>query len=283
MRNGLLRVEFYETYYYANLIQNVLSNPFAYIRSLHEWGEGEEHELFAPSFPKLSRLHTFISFVIYSVVREDINPREINAIIKDKHHQLWLDRALRYYRLGCPGFRRWLREEGRKLGTITEDDVHDYYLEQVLAGDFEDLLEQMSQEVFYILFSNRGLLRDFNAYCACRVRGLILEECPNEYKGLIRRDGVLRRAHIPEWARRAVFFRDRGACAACNIDISGLISARNEKNFDHIIPLKEGGLNDVTNLQLLCDKCNSGKGGKLHGVSAYYERWYPPDSGNGVS
>jgi 5-methylcytosine-specific restriction endonuclease McrA len=45
-------------------------------------------------------------------------------------------------------------------------------------------------------------------------------------------------------------------------------------DFDHIVPLALGGLNDVTNLQLLCKGCNGTKGGRRRAASNHYRRWY---------
>ena len=45
-------------------------------------------------------------------------------------------------------------------------------------------------------------------------------------------------------------------------------------NFDHIIPLALGGINDVTNIQLLCESCNKSKGANKISTSTKYERWY---------
>ena len=37
---------------------------------------------------------------------------------------------------------------------------------------------------------------------------------------------------------------------------------------------KLGGINDVTNIQLLCEACNLSKGKKALPVSNLYEPWY---------
>jgi 5-methylcytosine-specific restriction endonuclease McrA len=71
--------------------------------------------------------------------------------------------------------------------------------------------------------------------------------------------GRLKRKPPPPWARRAVFFREHGRCAACCRDLTGLLDALSASHFDHIVPLAHGGLNDVSNLQLLCQRCNGRK------------------------
>jgi len=47
-----------------------------------------------------------------------------------------------------------------------------------------------------------------------------------------------------------------------NKDLSGLLDVAEDKEvqYDHIVPLENGGLNDISNLQLLCADCNLRKG-----------------------
>jgi len=63
-------------------------------------------------------------------------------------------------------------------------------------------------------------------------------------------------------------------CVKCNIDLTRLINRQAKLHFDHIIPLHLGGMNCITNLQLLCEKCNLGKGGRESYTSHGYENWY---------
>ncbi len=46
-------------------------------------------------------------------------------------------------------------------------------------------------------------------------------------------------------------------------------------NFDHMIPLAVGGLNDITNLQLLCRECNAAKSDQCLDAGETYRRWFP--------
>lgn len=84
------------------------------------------------------------------------------------------------------------------------------------------------------------------------------------------------------WAQRAVFFRDRGKCVLCDSDVSGLVSLDNIENYDHIVPLSRWGLNDITNLQLLCVPCNQHE--KRDGAvitSGRYQSWYSTEAREG--
>jgi 5-methylcytosine-specific restriction endonuclease McrA len=93
------------------------------------------------------------------------------------------------------------------------------------------------------------------------------------------RAGVLKRVSIPDWVRRAVFFRDRGLCVLCHRDLTGIVNIWSNDKFDHIVPLAAGGLNDVSNIQLLCRECNSKKHAGTPVTSNRYEAWYPEDEG----
>ena len=63
------------------------------------------------------------------------------------------------------------------------------------------------------------------------------------------------REQIPEEVRMYVWRRDNGRCVKCNND--------KDLEFDHIIPISEGGSNTERNIQLLCSKCNKEKSNKI--------------------
>lgn len=73
----------------------------------------------------------------------------------------------------------------------------------------------------------------------------------------------IKRGYFPIWLKNAVFFRDKGTCsnAECRCDLSNLIRTQNTIHIDHIIPLDLYGTNDSSNFQLLCETCNTSKGG----------------------
>ena len=63
------------------------------------------------------------------------------------------------------------------------------------------------------------------------------------------------RERIPENVRRAVWRRDQGKCARCG--------GRDKIEYDHIIPISEGGGNTARNIELLCQQCNRSKGANI--------------------
>lgn len=274
MREELVEMAYFETYYYANIVHSVLDSPMGYLRNLNNWHEDREAGLFLQPFPKWSVLHEFAQFIIEELMYERIGDVASTAALSNSRSQLWVDQALKHHGIQIPGFQNWLKEKSVLLEGATEDHIFDYHQDLRLTGELDELLTQLSNEVFFILFGNRALLAKLNAYVSGVVQGIEKADLEPEHSALLVRDGVPTRAHIPEWVRRAVFFRDRGMCASCNKDLSGLVTIATPKHFDHIVPLAEGGINDVTNMQLLCDACNLAKGRKLVKTSSRYEAWY---------
>ena len=63
------------------------------------------------------------------------------------------------------------------------------------------------------------------------------------------------RKSIPEAVRVFVWRRDEGKCTRC--------ASRKNLEFDHIIPLVEGGSDTSRNIELLCEACNRSKGSRI--------------------
>lgn len=57
--------------------------------------------------------------------------------------------------------------------------------------------------------------------------------------------------YIPDTTKKIVYTRDGGSCKCCG-------SSENLE-YDHIIPYSCGGSSEVSNIQLLCKKCNRSK------------------------
>ncbi len=133
---------------------------------------------------------------------------------------------------------------------------------------FELLSEKLCEDVFYILFSNRILLQQFN---------IIISKDFDKFnfsKNELTINGKLKRVSIPKWVRKAVYHRDKGRCVICTTDLSGVINTLETENFDHIVPLDLFGVNDPTNIQLLCKKCNLEKLNRNTNSSSIYEHWF---------
>lgn len=63
------------------------------------------------------------------------------------------------------------------------------------------------------------------------------------------------RRKIADDVKIAVWNRDKGACVECG--------STDEIQYDHIIPFSQGGSDAISNLQILCGRCNRIKGSSL--------------------
>jgi len=148
------------------------------------------------------------------------------------------------------------------------------YLEFLEFSNFYiKLKKQMIEEAFFILFLNRKFLREFNLNISGIFEISDVDEI-NDDTLIKQKNLTLKRKDIPKWAEKAVFYRDRGICTYCKKDLSGIMNISNRYHIDHIVPLSKYGLNDISNLQLLCEFCNTSKGSKHTEISTDYERWY---------
>lgn len=288
MKKSLLNARFYETYYFANVVRNILHDQFSFIRNLHDfYGDGRESG-FASPFPRYSAFHQFLEFVIDDLICEEMAEVDLDerraqierykglpaAALGIEPPKLPIEHALAYHSIKFDSFTKWLDENGKDFSKADDDDAAEYLNELRLTGPFDDLLTQSVREAFFVLFGNRSLLLLFNDMMARQIHELKLDEIPDEQRVYFEKDGVLKRTRIPEWVQRAIFYRDRGRCVACQCDLSGLLSVWSEEHFDHMVPLASGGLNDITNLQLLCASCNLKKADRHVQTSDAYEEWY---------
>lgn len=65
------------------------------------------------------------------------------------------------------------------------------------------------------------------------------------------------RKNWPARVKEILVARDRGKCAQCGTDITQELHG--DQHIDHMIPIVQGGCNDLVNLQLLCASCNRKK------------------------
>ena len=74
-------------------------------------------------------------------------------------------------------------------------------------------------------------------------------------------------------SKRVVYFiwRNPWMSAGGDTFINNMIE---KINFDHIIPLSKFGVNDPTNIQLLCNNCNSKKLNRNTEFGTKYQEWF---------
>ncbi|EGQ7649814.1 HNH endonuclease [Vibrio parahaemolyticus] len=137
-------------------------------------------------------------------------------------------------------------------------DDYTHYLVKKLE---KYVFDKLADEVFTILYQDREFLRAFNQRAASYVSTLKWDD--RKHRKYLQKDGVFIRCNRwPKWVRDGVFFRDKGRCAICHRDLTGLYGTGKKLAIDHIVPLANGGINDPTNLQILCQICNSKKGAR---------------------
>jgi hypothetical protein len=275
MKITTIDIGYYNTYYFANLVDDLLLNRWGYLRALDELFRDEGYLTFIKPFPKYSALHKFTEFIVEMVFDEGMDSEHIKSTMQSGEPQLLINHAYNFYNIEHTTFSGWLSGHETAITQPIEDQLYDYYLNLHLEQPYEDLMKQITDEVFFIMFMNRQVLLNLNNLVSSYISDIIADSDLDEDLRYFERDGVLKRKTIPVWVRRAIYYRDRGACAICRKDISGLVNISNQKNFDHIVPLALGGMNDVTNIQLLCDTCNKKKGKRNRDTSSRYERWYP--------
>lgn len=275
-----IEMSYYNVYYYCNIIDNLLHlfttsidwAPAA--AEFKDWFyEGGEIE----DFPKYSALHSFLDFAIRKLISEE-DEKEIQ-ILQERYdddyaiilspekrlkyafssgdygikNRLWIDRLLNNYGSKNECFYEYLKGNTIKY---MGDEYSEFCF---LNGEYDDAVFKLSRELFYVLFQNREFLHRFNDY-------LSVDDRQNK------------RCNIPSWVKRSVKFRDRGRCVCCGKDISGLLDTEddNSVHYDHMISLRDGGLNDVSNIQLMCRPCNLKKSsGSFTNIK--YNDWYDFD------
>jgi 5-methylcytosine-specific restriction endonuclease McrA len=234
----------FSVYYLANAVFNLVSNPGAYLRGIEDLlGDMRALTLMRP-FHKYTNLHGFIRDVSVDIVTEEIGD-------EDGDHR-FLKKFLTAYAVP-------FHDEA----LLDEESFWDFGAD---SQEFQNALDQLTDEVFHVLFNDVGLLQKFNRLTAAYI------EMSGFGDDQRTKSGALRRVAIPVWARRAIFYRDKGECRSCKRSLAALINGLETERYDHIVPLARFGANDVTNLQLLCEDCNLRKSAADLPVCTLYQR-----------
>ncbi|WP_327049334.1 HNH endonuclease [Microbispora sp. NBC_01189] len=300
---------YHRTYLAANTIDKIATNPFGYLHTLEEIFVNDGIVPYLAPFQKCSALHRFAYDVIWQQFYDHLMP-PVTLIESDRQkfddaplydatmrvlpievafeeyeleHMTFNDyRAMMGLKPLKPGFHRHVRADDHSGCNddcvAINDDYGEYWNELLLAEpSFETLLNRMSDEIFFVMFSNRSFLARLNNLLSNYVQDAAFHEDPEVRKFFSHKSSGshLKRCNIPTWAKRAVEFRDRGMCTYCQRQLGTLHTPISHANFDHVVPLAKGGLNDVTNLQLLCDDCNGKKHAGSEPPGILYQRWYP--------
>lgn len=158
---------------------------------------------------------------------------------------------------------------------ISEDD-YEKKLEEYIEyfnNKLDTIKHNIIEEVFYLLFANKRLIMEFNRILASYMSNLDKEE----HSEIFDEHGNVKRCNsLPEWLKKAVFFKCNGICQKCGKDLSNTFRVNEERelHYDHIIPLEKGGANDPTNFQILCQSCNSHKSASIEYQRNYYQSYW---------
>lgn len=68
-----------------------------------------------------------------------------------------------------------------------------------------------------------------------------------------------------EWNRKVLLNKYNGICAHCGEQVNLIHDHPKSATIDHVVPLSRGGLDVISNMQLLCYECNQMKGNDLEG------------------
>lgn len=229
-------MKYFNVYYFCHLANESIGN-INYATNNAEFTE-EQFEVEPEEFPKVSVLREYCAWLVDRVFYE-----QADLISNDQAYDFnpisWINQAIIKY--------RQIEISANNEFKFDDEDyleIYNNYLKYV--NKYEDdlyysVIYEIAIEVEYILFQNRDFLLRFN-----------------EQQAVAFKDKPRKRVYIPEWVKRAVLFRDKGCCVFCKKDLTGLYTLLedNDKQFDHIVPLNNGGINDVCNIQLSCKECN---------------------------
>ena len=251
---------FYESYETASVIEATARDPSSFIEVPWEY---KRVDRIICKFNKLSVLHFYIYNTLAVYKRRDFRA---NSEFYDHQDISQYEEA--FGRYGIPFQEK--AHGGQKRQNGLEDFELFFQWFKVQEHSFELLWERITEEVFHLLFANRWFLLTFNTSLAIYLQDHDI--IPREYQSS---NGTIKRHRsVPAWLRKAVYYRDHGRCVRCQRDLSGLLSTDRLLHYDHMVPLKLFGTNDPCNLQLLCDACNSQKGGRSSTTGVRYPAWW---------
>jgi hypothetical protein len=259
MKRTLKEFRFFETYETASWLEAAASAPESFMEI--PWEDRNIAKALG-NFSKVSLFHHYIYHLLAVEKR-----REYRKNLYDR-----LPDEIDDFKKVFKDYEIDLRDEKnfQPYGDDYDEYEHFYLWFLYHEDSFTLLWEKITDEVFHLLFANRGFLLIFNKSLASYLEEHP-EKIPREYRD---NNSKIKRANIPTWAKKAVYFRDQGKCALCLKDLTGLLSTDHVVHYDHIVPLNCWGVNDPCNLQLLCEECNLKKGGFHASTGIRYREWW---------
>jgi hypothetical protein len=265
-------MKYFNTYYFCSVIQYIIEDSsWDYLRTLAEFTDPLS-ECEREDFPKESYLHCFVDFAVERILFEQnkymasdiesaIETDGFNKVIHNNHKVFYnsgykyttFELAIIHYQGCIEKMEDWIAINVKSDDKFEALEVSSRYT-SYLEDNYYNVIESIKNEVVYLLFQNREFLMNFNIF--------ISDVLP----------GKSERRNIPLWVKRSVKYRDRCKCVMCQKDLSGIMDVEEnyENQYDHIVPLEEGGLNDISNMQLMCSKCNQKKGIQIYTNNIYH-------------
>ena len=246
----MIEYKFESIYMFADIIyQSVKSEVEFWNFNIEEFVQS------ATTFQKKSLLHIYTESTLYNYFNREYYKN--GDCYNENHIDEWCS-IFSTYKV------RLKHREFNFENTDNDDCVYEWFLKN--ESSFKKLFQIIAIEVVHILFANKSFLLEFN-----KLARKNFNEIPTE---LLSEKGTIKRIAIPQWVKKAVFYRDYGHCVFCNKDLTGIFSTMASSNYDHIIPLDKHGFNDICNIQLSCENCNKSKGAKEEiPIYKYEPRW----------
>lgn len=258
------------SYRFSSLVYELVSIiESGYGEGAIEWLDWDDpqHSLDLCRFGKTSVLRKIAMCLLTEEFRRDMSKNPDEWIETGKLDALQAD--FRFYRIKIQKFSAYCRSRGIREVDEEQDALEQWWDDNEEA--FQTLYEFYCKEVEHLLFANRHFLLHFHLALA---KFLASASKPGLAPSI-----PIPRVAIPRWVKRAAYFRDRGRCVFCRVDLSGIVDLDKEEHFDHIVALAVGGTNDPTNIQLSCRKCNLKKS-KTAGTRYFYTDWWKDENAN---
>lgn len=246
--------KFNNVYEFANIISKIVDDENGFC--------GYNERQFIESsckFSKITLLHIYIYTQLLNYYHHEY--RELGTCYDEEEYDKWVNIAENY----GTSFKT-------EYSLDNDNNIYQWYQDNVDV--FEELFKYIADEVFYILFSNYSFLVKFNRIVVNEIKN---DEGQRDWEfpqNCINHDRTIIRKKIPEWAKKAVFYRDHGKCVFCGKDLDVSFTKTRSVNYDHIIPLNKYGANDPCNLQTTCEHCNKSKKNKELYPLYKYEPWW---------
>lgn len=169
VNHRFIELTYYETYYFANVVQNVLEDQFSYLRPLDQFYGDLRYLSYTSPFPRFSAFHSFVQFLIDEVISEDdlhLDIRQddverfksVPSALDPHPSKLPVNLAFDRYGINHETFESWLSSRGISFLEARDNDVEQYYEDLRVNGQMDDLLARATAEVFFVLFQNRHVL-----------------------------------------------------------------------------------------------------------------------------